>query len=69
MFLLWGGRGRHWRWFLGARIALIVVFLIAVFAFHAHGTTLAVIQVVRVVLLVALIGTAAAARRRRRSAS
>jgi uncharacterized membrane protein YqjE len=52
-----------------ARIVLLVAFLIVVFAFHPHGTTLDIVQVVRVVLLVALIGLAWRGRRRRRAAA
>jgi Mn2+/Fe2+ NRAMP family transporter len=62
---LFGGRSRR---FLVARIAIIVAFLIILFAFHPHGTTLDVVQGVRVVLLVALVGAGFMARRRRRAA-
>jgi len=54
--------------YLAVRLALLVAFLIAVFAFHAHGTTLEILQVARVALLVALLGTAWLARRRRTGA-
>jgi hypothetical protein len=60
MFFRGGGR-----YFMAARIALLAVFLVAVFVFHAHGTTLHVIQVLRIVLLVALVGSALILRRRR----
>ncbi len=50
---------------MAARIALLGVFLLAVFVFHAHGTTLRVLQVVRFVLLVALVASAWVVRRRR----
>jgi hypothetical protein len=67
MFLLFGSRGNgRWRFFLAVRVLLLVVFLVAVFAFHAHGTTLDVLQVARVLLLVTLLGSGWAARRRRR---
>lgn len=69
MFLLFGRGGRHGRKFLAARIALLAAFLIVVFALHPHGTELDVIKVVRVVLVVALLGTAWALRRRERSAA
>jgi predicted lysophospholipase L1 biosynthesis ABC-type transport system permease subunit len=58
------GRGRRGRIYFAARLALFVAFLIVVFAFHPHGTTLDIVQAVRFVLLVALIGTAWLARRR-----
>jgi lysylphosphatidylglycerol synthetase-like protein (DUF2156 family) len=65
VFLLFGrGRGPHARVYLAVRLALVVVFLIVVFAFHPHGTTLDIVQAVRFVLLVAVIGTAWLARRR-----
>jgi hypothetical protein len=60
--MFFGGRGRF---FMTARIALLAVFLLAVFVFHAHGSTLRVLQVVRLVLLVALVGSAWIVRRRR----
>jgi hypothetical protein len=70
MFFLFGPRGgQRWRLFLAARVLLLVVFLVAVFAFHAHGTTLAVLQVARVGLLVVLLGSGWAARRRRRGST
>lgn len=69
MFLLFGLRGgRYGRILFAARIALIVAFLIIVFAFHPHGTTLDILQAVKVVLLVALIGSTWILRRRQRSA-
>jgi hypothetical protein len=55
------------RYFMAARIALLAVFVLVVFVFHAHGTTLEVVQVLRIVLLVALVGSALILRRRRRS--
>jgi hypothetical protein len=59
MFLLFGLRrgGRHARIFVAARIALLLAFLITVFVFHPHGETRDILQVVRFVLLVALIGS------------
>jgi hypothetical protein len=50
---------------LYARLALLAVFLIAVFVFHAHGTTLHVLQVLRFAVLIALIASAVVIRRRR----
>ena len=50
---------------MAARIGLLAVFLLAVFVFHTHGSTLRVIQVMRVVLLVALVASALVFRRRR----
>ena len=61
---LFRSRGPHGKKFLIARLALIGVFLIIVFAFHPHGTALDVVQGARVVLLVALIGSAWYLRRR-----
>jgi hypothetical protein len=60
--MFFGGRGRY---FMAARIGLLAVFLLAVFVFHAHGSTLRVLQVVRLVLLVALFASAMVFRRRR----
>ena len=60
MFLLFGGRR-----FRAARIALVAAFLIVFFAFHPHGTTLDVLQAVRVLLLLALVGAAWLGRRSR----
>lgn len=69
MFLLFGLRGgRRGRIYVVARIVLVVAFLIVVFAFHPHGTTLDIMQAVRFALLVALIGSAWSGRRRSRSA-
>jgi hypothetical protein len=67
MFLLFGRGGS--RRYLVARIALLVAFLIIVFGFHPHGTTLDIVQAVRVVLFVALLGFAWLGRRRRRNAA
>ncbi len=50
---------------MAARVALLAVLLLAVFVFHAHGSTLRVLQVVRFVLLVALVASALVVRRRR----
>ena len=60
--MFFGGGGRF---FMAARIGLLAVFLLAVFVFHAHGSTLRVIQVMRIVLLVALVASALVFRRRR----
>jgi hypothetical protein len=57
--------GRGNRYFMVARIALLAVLLLAVFVFHAHGTTLRVLQVLRIVLFVALLAFAWVIRRRR----
>ena len=66
---LFRSRGPHGRKFLIARLALIGVFLIIVFAFHPHGTMLDVVQVARIALLVALIGSAWYLRRREQAKS
>lgn len=50
---------------MAARIGLLAVFLLAVFVFHAHGTTLHVLQFVRIGVLVALVASAVVLRRRR----
>ncbi|HZP74438.1 MAG TPA: hypothetical protein VFA97_13790 [Gaiellaceae bacterium] len=69
MFLLFGLRGgRHGKIFLAARIALLLAFLVIVFAFHPHGTTLDILQGVKVVLVIALIGFAWMLRRKQRRA-
>ncbi len=66
MSLLFGFRGRgRGRVYLAARLVLLVAFLIVVFAFHPHGTTLYILQAVRLALLVALLGSGWLARRRR----
>lgn len=52
---------------LAARLALVAVFLIIVFAFHPHGTALDIVQGARIALLVALVGSAWYFRRRRPS--
>jgi hypothetical protein len=62
--MLFGGGNRY---LMAARIGLLVVFMLAVFVFHAHGETLEVLQVVRIVALIALVGSAWAVRRRGRS--
>jgi hypothetical protein len=68
MFLLFGGyRGRRGKIFLAVRLGLLAVFLIAVFAFHAHGTTLEIIQGARFLVLIALVGSIILARRSRRA--
>jgi hypothetical protein len=51
---------------LYARIALLAVFLLAVFVFHAHGTTLHVLQVLRFAVLIAIVASALVIRRRNR---
>ena len=68
MFLLFGFRGRYGRIFFVARLALLLAFLVVVFAFHPHGTTLDVLQAVRFVLLIALLGSAWFMRRNARRA-
>jgi hypothetical protein len=60
--VLFGGGNRY---FMAARIGLLLVFVLAAFVFHAHGTTLEVLQIVRVAVLVALVASAVLARRRR----
>jgi hypothetical protein len=66
MFLLFGGyRGRRGKIFLTIRLGLLAVFLVAVLAFHAHGTTLEVLQGARFLVLIALVGSIVLARRRR----
>jgi uncharacterized membrane protein YqjE len=57
--------GRHGRIILIARLALLAVFLLIVFAFHPHGTTLEIVQGARILILVALVGSAWMLRRRR----
>ena len=61
---LFGSRGRHGKKFLAARVALIAVFLVILLAFHPHGTALDIVQAARIVLLVALLGSAWYLRRR-----
>jgi hypothetical protein len=69
MFLLFGlRRGRRGRIYVAARLGLLAAFLVAVFVFHAHGTTRDILQGARVVLLVALLGSGWLARRRARGA-
>jgi hypothetical protein len=60
--VFFGGRNRY---FMAARIGLLLVFVLAVFVFHAHGTTLRVLQVVRIAVLIAIVASAVVARRRR----
>ena len=67
MFLFGFRGGRHGRVLLFARLALLAVFLIIVFAFHPHGTALEIVQGARIALLVALVGSAMILRRRRPS--
>jgi hypothetical protein len=57
--------GRRGGFFMAARIAILAILLLAVFVFHAHGSTLRVLQVLRLVLLVALFASAFVFRRRR----
>jgi len=64
---LFRARGRHGKILLAARLALVAVFLVIVFAFHPHGTALDIVQGARVAILVALIGSAWYLRRRRPS--
>ena len=54
-----GGFGRR---SLYVRLAFTAVLLIAVLGFHAHGSTLAVLRVARIVLVVAVACWARAAR-------
>ena len=61
MFFFGGGN----RYFLAARIALLVLVLLALFVFHAHGRTLEILQGARFILLIALIASAWVIRRRR----
>ena len=61
---LFRSRGPHGKKFLIARLALIGLFLIVVFAFHPHGTALDIVQGARIALLVALVGSAWYLRRR-----
>ena len=46
--------GRGNRYFLVARIALLVAVLVALYVFHAHGRTLEILQGARFILLIAL---------------
>jgi uncharacterized membrane protein YqjE len=64
---LFRARGRHGKILLAARLALVAIFLIIVFAFHPHGTALDIVQGARIAILVALIGSAWYLRRRRPS--
>ena len=58
------GFGRRFRKLMYLRVALLAAVLVAVLVFHAHGSTLAVFQVVRIALLVLIL--LAVARRRTR---
>lgn len=69
MSLLFGFRGPYGRLFLVARLVLVAAFLLVAFAFHPHGTTLDVIQGVRAVLLIALVGSGWLVRRSARRAA
>ena len=64
---LFNFRGRHGKKFLAARLALIAVFLVVLLAFHPHGTALDIVQGARILVLVALVGSAWYLRRRRPS--
>jgi len=59
VFLLWGlrGGGRRGRILVAARLVLLVAFLLVLFVFHPHGTALDIVQAVRIVLLIALLGS------------
>ena len=61
---LFGSRGRHGKKFLAARLAVIAAFLVILYAFHPHGTALDIVRAARIVLLVALVGSAWYFRRR-----
>jgi hypothetical protein len=61
MFFCGGGN----RYFLAARIALLVLVLLALFVFHAHGRSLEILQGARFILLIAPIASAWVVRRRR----
>ena len=63
MFFFGGGN----RYLVAARIGLLLVFLVALYVFHAHGRTLEVLQGVRFILLIALVASAVMIRRRRNS--
>jgi uncharacterized membrane protein len=57
--------GRRGRFFLAARIGLLVALLVALFVFHAHGETLRILQGARIILLIALLLSGMLFRRRR----
>lgn len=61
MFFLRRNRSRP---LLYIYVATLVVLLVAAFVFHAHGTTLTVIRIARVVVIVAILGFGALMRRR-----
>lgn len=67
MFLFGFGAGRYTKHLIAARVALLAAFLILVFAFHPHGTTLDIVQAVRFLLLLTIIGITVYFRRRHRS--
>lgn len=61
-----GADGRSRR-LLAVRVALLVVLLVATYAFHISGTTLVELRIVRLVIFVALVvGVGWLARRRAR---
>jgi uncharacterized membrane protein YqjE len=60
------GGARRGRYFVAARLAIIIAFVLVFFVFHPHGTTLDILQGIRVALVVALVAGAWAFRRRRR---
>jgi hypothetical protein len=69
MFLLFGLRGgRRGRIYLAARLVLVVAFLVVIFAFHPHGTKLDILEAVRFLLLIAIVGFAWLDRRKRTAA-
>ncbi len=51
---------------IAVRLVFLVVFLVAVLAFHASGSTLVFLRVARLVLVVAIIGGLGMWRRSRR---
>lgn len=69
MFLFGFGAGRYTKHLIAARVALVAAFLILVFAFHPHGTTLDIVQGVRFLLLLTIIGITVYFRRRHRRES
>jgi len=63
-------RAGRFRALLLIRLALLAVLLIATFAFHASGTTLAELRIARFVLVIAVVaGFGFISRRRRRGGS
>ena len=64
---LFRATGPHGKVLLAARLALVAIFLIIVFVFHPHGTALDIVQGARIVILVAIVGSAVYLRRRRPS--